>query len=132
MKKLLFLAFFAVFMIGCSSDSTEDLAENTDTEETTKDDDTTDNTDDDTSSKLTYTDDIKTIIMDNCIRCHGATPSNGAPSGSSFDTYAKVEANAISMQSRMNSISNPMPASRILPISTRNSFSQWITDGKLE
>ncbi|MGY6649189.1 hypothetical protein [Wenyingzhuangia sp. IMCC45574] len=115
MKNFLLILFLSVFMLSCSNDSESDLVDNTPSDGTTK---------------LTYTNDIAPIISSSCLNCHGATPSNGAPS--SYHTYQLVKDGATRMDTRMNNASSPMPVAGLLPQATRDKFKQWITDGKLE
>jgi len=105
--------------ISCSSDSTEDL-------ETT-------NIPDD---KVTYTNNIKSIIDTNCISCHSSPPVNGAPIP--LTTYSKVKegtetGNVINRIERDQGSSGVMP-----PVGSTLSAAQiqlikdWQTDGYLE
>jgi len=88
--------------------------------------------DPDPTEKVTYTADIKSIIDGNCISCHGATPSNGAPM--SLTTYTQVKNNVNNIISRINSTSNPMPPSPNSPLSStqKSLIQQWKDDGLLE
>jgi len=122
MKKTLILSFIALLSINCSNDSESDISETPVGNDVIEEGGET--------PKLTYTNDIATIVNNNCLECHGATPRNGAPT--SFNTFDLVESAASSMNSRMNNSSRPMPTSGLLPLSTREKFTQWITDGKLE
>lgn len=61
-----------LFITGCTSDSTEDLIDNTPIGES-----------------ITYSDDVKSIVDLNCISCHANPPINGAPM--SLTTYENVK-----------------------------------------
>ena len=80
----------------------------------------------------TYNDDIAPIIMSNCLNCHGATPSNGAPS--SFNTYNLVKTGVQSgnILNRINNTTNPMPPNGLMSQSNRDIIQQWLDDGLLE
>ena len=58
-------------IIGCANDSTSDLIDNIPVED------------------VSYTDNVKPIINNNCIQCHGSVPANGAPM--SLATYQNVK-----------------------------------------
>lgn len=87
-------------------------------------------------SLVTYTEDVKTIIDNNCIFCHSNPPVNGAPI--SLTTYNEVK-NAIQNNSLLDRISKqtgeagamPLGGSR-LPQNQIDLMIQWLTDGLLE
>ena len=87
-------------------------------------------------SLVTYTEDVKTIIDNNCIFCHSNPPVNGAPI--SLTTYNEVK-NAIQNNSLLDRISKqtgeagamPLGGSR-LPKNQIDLMIQWLTDGLLE
>ena len=70
-RKLFPLLGVALLLCSCENDSPSDLTEPI-PEET-----------------ITYTEYVRTIINNNCIICHGTTPSNGAPMP--LTTYAAVK-----------------------------------------
>ncbi|MES2543603.1 MAG: cytochrome c [Bacteroidota bacterium] len=70
--KTLALLSISLFTISCSNDSESDLADN-----------------DPITEPITYTADVKSIIDNNCLSCHGNPTSSGAPM--SLDTYEKVK-----------------------------------------
>ena len=79
MKKLVLFGFGALIAVfttySCSKSSTDDLKD---------DPDNNGNND-----KITYTNNVKSIITNNCTGCHGTTPINGAPN--SLVTYQQVK-----------------------------------------
>ncbi|GGA68864.1 hypothetical protein GCM10008015_07050 [Flavobacterium palustre] len=85
---------------------------------------------------VTYKQNVKSIIDNNCISCHAATPVNGAPM--SLVTYAQVK-NAIQNRGLLNRISlnngnsllMPQGGPR-LPQTTIDIVAQWQQDGLLE
>jgi len=82
------------------------------------------------TTKVTYNADVKIIIDGNCISCHGSPTSNGAPM--SLITYTQVKNNVNSIISRINSTTNPMPQSGLLPQADRTLIQQWKDGGLLE
>ena len=60
-KRILLFSGLALVTFGCESDSTSDLIDNTPVD------------------NVTYTENIRTIINNNCIVCHGTIPANNAP-----------------------------------------------------
>lgn len=84
----------------------------------------------------TYTLNVKSIIDNNCINCHGATLSNGAPM--SLTTYEQVKDAVLNRGlldriSRSNGDSGLMPlgGSR-MPQQTIDLVVKWNADGLLE
>lgn len=79
-----------------------------------------------------YNTDVKTIIDNNCLNCHGtATPRIG---GIPLFNYTQVreEAEFGSLINRMNSTTNPMPQSGILSAEKLAIIDKWKADGFLE
>ena len=79
-----------------------------------------------------YNTDVKTIIDNNCLNCHGtATPRIG---GIPLFNYSQVreEAEFGTLINRMNSTINPMPQSGILSAEKLAIIDQWKADGFLE
>ncbi|HLF53472.1 hypothetical protein [Flavobacterium sp.] len=121
MKLTKSLTFFSSILIitSCTSDSESDLTNNTPINE-----------------NVTYTGTIRNIIDNNCIMCHGTTPTNGAPM--SLTTYANVK-DAVLNRGLLDRISRPqgspgmMPSGGTrLPQSTIDQVVQWKNDGLLE
>ncbi len=86
----------------------------------------------DSTSKITYTNEIKTIMMNNCYDCHNNPASNGAPM--SLTTYQEVKnaVNSRGLINRINSTTNPMPPSGIMSLNNKALIQQWKDDGLLE
>jgi hypothetical protein len=84
---------------------------------------------------VTYEDNIKTIIDNNCITCHSNPPVNGAPI--SLTTYIEVS-NAIDNNNLIgristNDLGSVMPSGGPrLPQNLIDLVVQWQTDGLLE
>ncbi len=115
MKKLslFMLIAFAISLIACSKSSDDEMTPTPDP-----------------NAKVTYDGNIKAILSGNCLGCHGATPSNGAPT--SYDTYTKAKAAIDKIITRTNSASNPMPVSGLMSVANRELIKKWKTDGLLE
>lgn len=87
----------------------------------------------DPTTKVTYEKDVKNIINNSCAvsGCHtGSSPAAGI----AFNTYNQVRSQAENgnLIGRINSGSNPMPPTGLLPTSTRSIIDQWKADGFLE
>lgn len=112
------LAIPFVLLTSCSNDSEADLIESQNL------------------NTVTYTNFAKSIIDNNCLSCHGATPSNGAPM--SLNSYSLVK-DAVMNRGLLDRISRVQGASGMmpnggtrLPQTTINSMNEWQTDGLLE
>jgi mono/diheme cytochrome c family protein len=80
---------------------------------------------------ITYTTDVKQIMTNNCITCHGG-PS---PSASlDLTTYLNVKNATLTrnLLERMNDATSPMPQSGLLILQTRQIMDKWKADGYLE
>lgn len=107
------------FLLSCTSASEDDLIESIDETE-----------------DITYTENVKSIIDNNCIFCHSNPPVNGAPVH--LTTYDNVK-NAVENSNLINRISAqpgdagfmPSGGSR-LPQSQIDLIIQWQADGLLE
>ena len=84
----------------------------------------------------TYNQNVKSIIDNNCIRCHASTPLNGAPM--SLVTYEQVK-QAIQNRGLLNRISLENGNSSLmpqggprLPQATIDIIVKWQQDGLLE
>ncbi|RVT79910.1 hypothetical protein EOD40_02025 [Flavobacterium sufflavum] len=114
----LLLAFAGIFM-ACTNDNPETLMEDVPND-----------------GVITYQQNVKSIIDNNCISCHAAVPRNGAPM--SLVTYDQVK-NAVQNRGLLNRISlnngnsflMPQGGPR-LPQATIDIVSQWQQDGLLE
>ncbi|WP_246146926.1 hypothetical protein [Seonamhaeicola marinus] len=118
MKHLIYCLGILVLVLtyACSSSSTDDVSDP--------------DPDPDPTGKLTYDDDVKSIISNNCIGCHGATPTNGAPF--SLTTYDSVKDRINGIIGRINNASSPMPPSGLMAQGLRDDIQQWKDDGLLE
>lgn len=78
MKKIYLKSFLicatALFTVSCTNESLDDLVEVPDPAET---------------NLITYTEHIRPIIQNNCVKCHANPPLNGAPM--SLTTYSDVK-----------------------------------------
>ncbi len=104
-----------VFFTSCTNDSTSDLIDNTPIE------------------NVTYQLNVKSIIDNNCIVCHGTVPMNGAPM--SLTTYENVK-DAVLNRGLLNRITrdNGQPGlmpngGPRLPQATIDVILQWQADG---
>ncbi len=84
---------------------------------------------------ITYNNTIKAIITNNCISCHGSTPTNGATI--SLDTYSRVKTatqnNLIDRISLAQGAVGMMPKDGTrLPQATIDKFTTWKNNGYLE
>ncbi|MCL7752151.1 hypothetical protein [Polaribacter sp. Z022] len=89
----------------------------------------------DTTNPITkvikYNTDVKQIMTNNCITCHGGpSPSDGLD----LTTFANVKNAALNRNliERMNDATAPMPQSGLLLLSTRKIIDKWKADGFLE
>ncbi len=119
MKKTNYLILTSIFFIfGCSNNSEDDLTIPL------------------TSNTTKYIQNIKPIIDNNCVACHGTTPSAGAQT--SLVTYNQVKTSVlnnglIDRISRAQGASGMMPYQGTrLPQTTIDLISDWNTDGLLE
>lgn len=81
--------------------------------------------------KVTYEANVKAIIDNNCITCHGTvSPSAGL----TLVNYSQVRNSAENgtLIARMNSSSNPMPPNGKLVQSSLDLIDKWKEDGFLE
>ena len=117
-KNLFPMLVFAGFLFSCSNDNPDTLMEDMPNE-----------------NAITYQQNVKSIIDNNCISCHAATPRNGAPMP--LITYDQVK-NAIQNRGLLNRISLNngnsllMPQSGRLPQATIDIVAKWQNDGFLQ
>jgi uncharacterized membrane protein len=80
---------------------------------------------------VTYSEDMKPILDENCIRCHASDKSgperNGAPLSVNLDTYEGASASSEAANVRVQSGS--MPPIGPLDSADRELFQQWVEDG---
>lgn len=116
-KKIFSLVVFSSLLMACSNDNPDTLMDDIPNEDV-----------------ITYQQNVKSIIDNNCISCHAATPRNGAPMA--LVTYEQVK-NAIQNRGLLNRISLNngnsllMPQSGRLPQATIDVVAQWQQDGLL-
>lgn len=118
MKKGLYLILTFVFIVSCSNNSEDDL------------------TDPVTLGITKYNQNVKTIIDNNCLNCHGAIPSNGA--STPLVTYNQVK-ESVQIGGLLDRISRTQGAPGMMPNQgtrlPQNSIDlivDWNTDGLLE
>lgn len=81
--------------------------------------------------KVTYKADIKPIMSNNCLTCHGSVnPANGL----TLETYEQVKTSSVSgtLLQRINDAANPMPQSGLLSADKRALIAKWAEDGYLK
>jgi uncharacterized membrane protein len=119
MNKIHYLIFSTLFFVfSCSNHSEDDLTIPL------------------TSNTTKYIQNIKPIIDNNCVACHGATPSAGAQT--SLVTYNQVKTSVLN-NGLLDRISRVQGASGMMPYQgtrlTQNTIDliiDWNTDGLLE
>ena len=79
-----------------------------------------------TAGKVTYNADIKTIIKQNCVSCHGLADSRGE-----YRNYKTVKASIVIILFDINKGSMPYQKGK-LPQQQVDLIQQWQTDGLLE
>ncbi|WP_269226788.1 c-type cytochrome [Flavobacterium eburneipallidum] len=122
-KNCFALLFCTSILMSCSNDNPDSLMEETPTPPTS-------------GTKITYQQNVKSIIDNNCVSCHAATPRNGT--SLSLVTYAQVK-NAIQNRGLLSRISlnngnsslMPQGGPR-LPQATIDIVAKWEQDGLLE
>jgi len=81
-------------------------------------------------TSVTYTNDVKTIIDNNCVSCHGGQ------NGLFLNNYSQVKAIADSGDLLFWAIqgggSQPMPTGGLLPQATLDILQSWLDQGALE
>lgn len=110
-KVMLYFLSILFLLSSCAYDSASDLIDST------------------PINQVTYSQNIKSIIDNNCIACHGTTTTNGAPM--SLTTYENVKdavlnRGLIDRISREEGVSGAMPlGGPKLPINNINLIIQW-------
>lgn len=103
----------------CSSSSTDDVTDPT--------------PDPDPTGEVTYNDNIKSILNNNCTGCHGTPPTQGAPFSLTTFNSAKDRIDAIiNRTSRATGTAGVMPPSGQMSQGLRDAIQQWKDDGLLE
>lgn len=75
-----------------------------------------------------YNNDVKDIMFNYCITCHGGTAPSANLDLTSYTSVRQAAESGI-LQSRMNSVSSPMPASGLLSEDLRLIIDKWVLDG---
>lgn len=122
MKKLLgMLAIMGLFLASCSNDNDDPEPDNN-----MNGDNMNGNT------EITYVGNIRGIMTASCTGCHSDPPSQGAPM--SLETYNDVRGavETRNLLARINSATNPMPPTGLMPSSTRQLIEDWIDAGMPE
>ena len=80
---------------------------------------------------VSYQTDISPIITSRCINCHSGNAPQGGLLLQTYDQVRNATENGILIQ-RINDPADPMPATGLMPASTRALFDQWVANGYLE
>ena len=114
-KSLTILAVLGLILASCSSDNDDPEPDNN-----------MGNMD------ITYTASIRGIMTANCTGCHGDPPTQGAPM--SLTTYNDVRGavETRNLLARINSTTNPMPPTGLMPSNTRQIIEDWVDLGMPE
>lgn len=75
---------------------------------------------------VSYNSDIRAIIDANCIMCHTDPPQNGAPMPLNSYNALRNAVETRGLLTRINSISNPMPPTGLLPDAPRELIQAWV------
>ena len=127
-KNIFYTLAILGLLFNCSSSSNDDIS---DPEEEQKEEiETPKQPEEGNTAKLTYNGDIKSIIDNACVRCHGTTLTNGAPFP--LVNFSQVSSRVDRIISRVNSASRPMPPAGRIATGLRAQIDQWKTDGLLE
>jgi len=120
MKKIIYIAFLSLFIFNCENDSEDDLIDIPEP----------------VGEKVTYNDDVKSIIDNNCIFCHSNPPVNGA--STSLITFNDL-VNGVNNNNLINRISAQAGEAGAMPLGgprlpqvAIDLIVQWQTDGLLE
>lgn len=118
MFKKTILFFSAIILTGCSNESTSDLIDDTPID------------------NVTYNENVRSIINNNCIVCHGTVPANGAPM--SLTTYENV-VDAVTNRELIDRISREQGQEGMMPLGGQrlpdhviNIIVQWQAQGLQE
>lgn len=118
--EILLLLCLSILLSNCSYDSEEDLIE-------------VQNDDDEVPILITYDQDIRPILQNNCVVCHASPPVNGAPFALiNYDQVSQRADLILTAISRQNGQAAAMPPPGRLPQSTIDLIEQWIEDEKPE
>ncbi|MDJ0645371.1 MAG: hypothetical protein QNJ57_05230 [Flavobacteriaceae bacterium] len=114
LKIILISLITVLFLASCSSDSEDDITPPP-------------------QGAITYDDNVRAIINNNCLACHIDPPVNGAPFPlTNYDQVSSRAAQILTAISRQAGAAGAMPPSGRLPQATIDIVDQWIQDGLLE
>jgi mono/diheme cytochrome c family protein len=82
-------------------------------------------------SIVTYENQIRLIISQNCIACHSGNNPNGNLRLENYNQVRNVSENG-TLIPRINDAANPMPTSGLMSVSTRALFDEWVNNGFIE
>jgi len=82
-------------------------------------------------SIVTYENQIRSIISQNCITCHSGSNPNGNLRLENYNQVRNASENGTLIQ-RINDAANPMPTSGLMSASTRALFDEWVKGGFIE
>ncbi len=116
-KNLIYTVLASTVITNCSSSDSDDLTPKPDPDPTP-------------TEKVTYSNDVKAIIDNNCVRCHGNPTANGAPF--SLTTFDNAKSRIDRILNRINNASNPMPPNGLMAQGLRDNIQKWKDDGLLE
>ena len=127
MKKIgpLFLMGLLIIGVGCSSSDTNEGVMNP----PNNDNNSGDTGNNPPTAAVSYQDDIRIIIQNNCISCHSDPPRQSAPMP--LTTLIEVRSAVMNrgLLTRINSTSNPMPPVGRMPAATRQLIQDWVDLG---
>ena len=82
-------------------------------------------------SIVTYENQIRLIISQNCITCHSGSNPNGNLRLENYNQVRNASEIGTLIQ-RINDTANPMPTSGLMSVSTRVLFDVWVNNGFIE
>lgn len=80
---------------------------------------------------VTFDDDVKIIISNNCLPCHAGTFPAGGVNLEGYINVRDATENG-NLLTSINSVSNPMPQNGLMPPALIATIEQWATDGYIE
>ena len=79
------------------------------------------------NTPVKYNPDVKTIMTNNCITCHGGSAPNA---GLDLTNYTNVSTSILgNLLNRVNDAQNPMPPSGLMLPIDRQKLQKWLDDG---
>lgn len=80
---------------------------------------------------VTFDEDVNIIIINNCLPCHAGTFPSGGVNLEGYTNVRNATENG-NLLTSINSVSNPMPQSGLMPPALIAIIEQWAIDGYLE